>query len=209
MTPIDYNSWQRREIFEFFSAVSDPFYSVSFRLDVTRLYNYVKPRGLSFYYALVFLVTEAVNSVEALRVAMDGGKPVLLENRKPSFTDMKKGSEVFHIVTMPTGDSLEDFCAAAAEKSRNQQVLISAEEETQELLYISCLPWVDMTALTNERDFDRDDSIPRVAWGKYTEENGRKTLCVSIELNHRFADGVHIGMFARELERLMAELPLP
>lgn len=207
MTRIDYENWPRREIFEFFSAISQPFYSVTFRVDVTRLYDYVKPRGLSFYYALVWLCTRAINSVEAFRVAIEGGKPVLLDERAPSFTDMKKGAENFHIVTMPADmGALEEFCRAAADKSHAQQSFINLTAESGELIYFSCLPWVDLTALTNERDFDKDDSIPRIAWGRYTEENERKTLGLSLEVNHRLIDGLHIGRFAQELERLISEL---
>lgn len=204
---IDYESWSRREIFEFFSALSQPFYSLTFRLDVTRLYDYVKRRGLSFYYAMIYLCTQAINSVEAFRVAIEGGKPLLLDERAPSFTDMKTGAENFHIVTMPahTG-TLEEFCRAAAEKSRAQQGFINASAESGALIYFSCLPWVDITALTNERDFDRDDSVPRITWGKYLEENGKKTLGLSLEVNHRLIDGLHIGRFAQELERLITEL---
>lgn len=207
MTRIDYENWPRREIFEFFSAISQPFYSVTFRIDVTRLYDHVKPRGLSFYYALVWLCTRAMNSVEAFRVAIEGGKPVLLDKRAPSFTDMKKGAESFHIVTMPADmGALEEFCRAAADKSHAQQSFINPTAESGELIYFSCLPWVDLTALTNERDFDKDDSTPRVAWGRYVEENGRKTLGLSLEVNHRLIDGLHIGRFAQELERLISEL---
>lgn len=207
MRRIEYENWPRRELFEFFSALSQPFYSVTFRVDVTRLYDYVKPRGLSFYYALVWLCTRAINSVEAFRVAIEGGEPVLLDKRAPSFTDMKKGAENFHIVTMPADmGTLEEFCRAAAEKSRSQQGFIDPAAESGELIYFSCLPWVDITALTNERDFDKDDSIPRVAWGRYVEENGRKTLGLSLEVNHRLIDGLHIGRFAQELERLISEL---
>lgn len=207
MTRIDYENWPRREIFEFFSAISQPFYSVTFRIDVTRLYDHVKPRGLSFYYALVWLCTRAINSVEAFRVAIEGGEPVLLDKRAPSFTDMKPGAENFHIVTMPADmGTLEEFCRAAAEKSRSQQGFIDPAAESGELIYFSCLPWVDITALTNERDFDKDDSIPRVAWGRYVEENGRKTLGLSLEVNHRLIDGLHIGRFAQEFERLISEL---
>lgn len=209
MKRIDYESWPRRELFEFFSAMSQPFYSVTFRVDVTKLYDYVKPRGLSFYYALIYLCTKAINSVEAFRIAIEGGAPVLLEQRAPSFTDLKKGAESFYIVTMP-GDmgGLDEFCRAAAEKSRTQQGFINIAAESEALIYFSCLPWVDITALTNERDFDKDDSVPRVAWGRYAEENGKKTLGLSLEVNHRLIDGLHIGRFARELERLIGELPI-
>ena len=74
------------------------------------------------------------------------------------------------------------------------------------MIFFSCVPWVELTSFENERDMDRDDAIPRISWGKYREENGRKTLGLSVELNHRFVDGVHVGMFAKELERLMSAL---
>ena len=57
-----------------------------------------------------------------------------------------------------------------------------------------------------ERDFDPDDAIPRIAWGKYREENGRLVLGMSLEVNHRLVDGLHIGLFARELDRVMDSL---
>ena len=49
-------------------------------------------------------------------------------------------------------------------------------------------------------------SVNRITWGKYRDKNGRKTLGMSLELNHRFCDGVHMGRFAAELERLINEL---
>ena len=53
----DFEAWPRRGIYEFFRGLSQPFYSVTFTLDVTKLYACVKRRGLSFYYALTWLVT--------------------------------------------------------------------------------------------------------------------------------------------------------
>lgn len=206
MKAIDMASWPRRQHFEFFSKVSQPFYSLTFTLDVTALYDHAKARGLSFYYSLVYLCTKAINSVEAFRYSVVQGRPVLIDSRMPSFTDLRPGSELFYIVTLPMEDSLPAFCAAAAEKSRAQTELISPAPENEGLIFFSCLPWLELTALTHERDFDRDDSVPRVAWGKYHEENGRKKLGLSLELNHRFTDGIHVAMFARELERLISLL---
>lgn len=203
---IDYARWPRRELFEFFSRVSNPFFSVTFNLDVTRVYEYAKANGLSFYYALTWLITKAVNSVEALRCAKLDGNIVLLPERSPSFTDMKKGADTFHIVTMPAGDDIKRFCLDAKRRSEAQSEFILMSEEGPNLIFISCLPWVELTALTNERDFDPDDAIPRIAWGKYREAGGRKILGLSIELNHRFADGYHIGKFNEKLCELIEEL---
>lgn len=203
MNKIDYEAWSRREVFEFFSGMSNPFYSVTFNVDVTKLYGFAKEREISFYYALVYLVTQAVNSVEALRCGLYGGCPVEFSERIPSFTDLKKGSEIFHIVTMPCRGGIEEFCREAKAKSMAQECFIEKDAESPALIYISCLPWVELTALTNERDLDPDDAVPRISWGKYFEREGRKILGMSLELNHRFADGLHVGLFAEKLDELI------
>ena len=202
---IDLQSWPRRELFEFFSGMSNPFYSVTFKLDVTRLVRFAREQKISFYYALVYLAAEAVNSVESFRYALDGGRPVLLDRRAPSFTDLHPGAEVFHIVTLPLEETIQSFCAAARAKSAAQTALLD-HEDSQDLIFFTCLPWVELTALTNERDFDPDDSVPRIAWGKYAEEQGRYSLHISMELNHRFVDGLHVGRFCEALTRLIESL---
>ncbi len=201
-----YESWPRKELFDFFSRMTDPFYSLCFRLDVTRLHAFCKARGLSFYYALVWLSTKAINDTEAFSYAIRDGELIRLPERQPSFTDLKKGAEAFHIVTMPAGDSLEDFCRAAKEKSEAQTEFIDMSQEGDGLIYLSCLPWLDITALTNERIFDPDDSVPRLAWGKYVERDGRLTLGYAAEVNHRFIDGLHLGRFGERLQALIDDL---
>ena len=207
---IDQSTWPRKEIFDFFSTVSNPFYMVTFRQDVTPLYDYVKAHGLSFYYALVYLCSQAINHVPAFRYAVREGQVLQLAERWPSFTDLRKGSELFHIVTLPCEGGMADFCRKAKEKSQSQQSFIDLSNETDALIYFSCLPWVDLTALTNERDLAapgaRDEAIPHIPWGKYVQEGERKVLGLSIEVNHRFIDGVHIGQFAAELTRSMEAL---
>ena len=170
MEKVDRPHWERAELFEFFSAVSHPFYSVTFRVDVTNLYRYVKERHLSFYYAMGYLVTDAVNSVKNFRYAIRDGEVWLLDERIPSLTDLKPGSEQFHIVTLPKVGGIAEFCASAQARSAAQKTLLDQDEENENLIYISCTPWFDLTGCTNERDFDRDDNIPRITWGRYGEE---------------------------------------
>jgi len=210
MGSFDYERWPRREAYEFFSGISNPFYMVTFRQDVTRLYDFVKAEGLSFYYGMIWACTHALNAVEAFRLTIRDGEIVSLSRRMPSFTDLKPGAEQFHIVTMDCGDDIRAFYREAEKRSRAQQGFIDLSQETDELIYFSCLPWVELTALTNERDLGapgaRDDSIPRVAWGKYSDDKGRKILGLSLEVNHRLIDGVHIGRFAEALNSIIHEM---
>ena len=75
---IKLRTWPRRDIFSFFSALDQPFYSVCFRVDVTQLHTYTKTHGLSFYYVMTYLVTQAVNEVENLRYTIRDETVVLL-----------------------------------------------------------------------------------------------------------------------------------
>ena len=135
---------------------------------------------------------------------------VELEKQIPSFTDMKKGSELFHIVTMPCEGTILEFCEKARTVSAAQECFLNAEGQKDNLIYFSCLPWMEVTAVTNERDLAaanaKDDAIPRICWGKYAWERDRLCLGISVEVNHRLIDGVHIGRFAEVLTRRIQEL---
>ena len=87
-----------------------------------------------------------------------------------------------------------------------QQGFLDQGCETDALIYISTTPWFDLTSCTNERDFDKDDAIPRITWGKYVPENGREMLGMSLEVSHRFIDGYHLGQFYQTLQKSIDEL---
>ena len=206
MEKIDQSVWPRREAYEMFSKMEYPFYSVTVPLDVTDIFSYTRQKGLSFYYTMVWLCTKAANSVPQLLLRIRGEDVVRIDAASPSFTDLKKGSEQFHIVTLPWTENPALFCRRAAKQSARQNTFLLSELETDELIYFSCTPWFDFTALTNERSFDRDDTIPRLAWGKYREENGRLLLHLSIDVNHRTVDGLHLAQLLQAIERETALL---
>lgn len=200
MQKLAMDQWERKEIFDFMSALSDPFYTVCFNIDVTNVYEYTHRKNLSFYYALIYLVTQSVNEVPAFLNDIADGEIVVLGRRSPSFCDIRRGSEAFYIVNMLLEHNIDDFCKKAKEKSFLQTSFFPTDKPADEAwIYFSCIPWVDLTCVTNERDFDPDDTVPRISWGKYVSCGGRKKLNMSVEVNHRLIDGFHIGLLERRL----------
>ena len=178
MRPIDMETWPRREIFDFYDG-PDPFYSVSFRVDVTGIHRYARARGLSFYMALCWAVGQAVNRVEN------------------------------YMVTLPLQDDIDAFCRSAREKSRRQEAFVNLEEEGDDLIYLSCLPDVDLTGITTSRAVHSEDSIPRFTWGRFMDDGrGREVLTMTLEANHRLVDGWHVGQFAKEMDAINVRLGL-
>lgn len=197
---IDREHWERREHYAFFAPMSHPFYSLTFPVDVTPLRQRCKREGLPFYPAMVFAVTKAMEQVEAFLYKDRNGAIVRHDRLVPSFTDLKKGSELFHIVTLEAGEDLSDFCRRAKAASEAQtEFLPTGPWAEDELIYFTCLPWFPITSLTNERDMVPWDSVPRVSWGRWEEQGDRTMLSLSLELNHRLLDGVHVGKFYQTL----------
>jgi chloramphenicol O-acetyltransferase type A len=100
------------------------------------------------------------------------------------------------------------FAKHAAAASAAQTCFLDMSKEGSDLLFISCLPWMRVTGLTNERQPDPDDCIPRITWGRWEDRGGRKILGLCTEVNHRTVDGYHIGQFAKALEEEIAALAM-
>ena len=207
MTVIDKGSWPRRAHYDFFAPMSHPFYALTFPVDVAPLRALCKERGLSFYTAMVFAVIKAMEQVDAFLVRERDGVLVRHDALVPSFTDLKPDSDLFYIVTLEAGGDLEDFCRRAKAQSEAQtEFITSGPWAPGSEVYFPCLPWFPLTALTNERDLDPADSIPRVSWGRWEEREGKTVLSLSLELNHRLVDGVHVGRFYEALTRFLSAL---
>ncbi len=205
---IELETWERKEVYEHFLHTEKPFWSVTFRADVTELKQYSREHHLPFYPVMVWAVSEALNRTEAFLYAIRPDGIWQLSKRYPSFTYMPENSSLFRIATIDRDvKTPEEFCRAAAEISSAQECFLVESKETDQLIFISCLPWIDVTGLTNEGMTDPSDSIPRITWGKYEEENGRLVLGMSLEVNHRLIDGVHIGEFYRNFRNVLENLP--
>ena len=139
MKSVDIAAWDRKEIYDLFSACDHPFYSVSFELDVTNLYAHTHESGLSFYYSLCYLMTRAMEEVEAFRMRIRDGRIDIVDELIPSCTDLVPGSDAFVIVTLPHGGDMVEFCRQAKEKAAGQMYLFDREmEKLDTLVYFSC-----------------------------------------------------------------------
>lgn len=206
-TVIDKAAWPRSAHYDFFSGMSDPFYALTFPVDITPLRAWCRARGLSFYMAMVYGVTKAMERVDAFLYKDRNGVIVKHDRLIPSFTDLRPGSDLFYIVTVEAGEDPEEFCRRAKARSAEQTGFITSGGWAEdELVYFTCLPWFPVTAFTNERDLNPSDSVPRVSWGRWRQEGDRYLLDLSLELNHRLLDGVHVGKFYDELTRWINSL---
>lgn len=202
MKVIDLNRWERTAHFNFFRRMDYPQYNICVNMDITRFLESIKQQDMPFYYAMIFAATHAINEVEEFRYRIRGEQVILHDFVRPSFTDMPVGSDLFKMVTVDMETSMEAFVVKAEEKSRQQQdpFVVRDVEGRDDLIYITCIPWVSFTSLSHTISFNKDDSVPRLAWGKYYNDGNRMLLPFSVQAHHSFVDGIHIGRYVDRLQ---------
>ena len=202
---VDMEQDPRNGQFAYFRAMENPWAGVTVPVDITAFHKALN--GRPFFLSFLYAVVRAANDVPELRRRLRDGEVIEYDRCQPSYTAMRpNGVYVYCLVdsgTLP----YEDF---VQEGKRKQQAALEKDElkETGDPLnhfFVSCLPWLPYTQIQHP-SVSRDDSNPRFSWGKFTEENGRVTLPVSLFINHALADGWHVTRFYRNLDRELAEL---
>ena len=203
---IDIESWNRKDAYRLFSRGYLPYFSVTTPLDVTELYGFTKKEGLSFYRAMVYSVTRAMNELEPFRLRIRRDGIALCETVSPSYTTPgPDGTFGICDVDYLPGESLEDFCRRALETEARQQAGMVVEDDVRDdLIFLSSVPWFVTTSVLQEQPTNPDDSFPRVLWDRIHEEKGRKLVNFTAQLNHRLLDGGHVRDLLRRMEELMA-----
>jgi chloramphenicol O-acetyltransferase type A len=205
MEIINLATWDRTTHFNFFRRMDYPQYLICKNIDITRFLTQLTEREISFYYGMIYAATYALNQVKEFKYRIVDDQVILYDTIHPSFTDMTEGSELFKMVTVDMGDSLEAFVKKAETKANSQTEYFVAKdvEGRVDLTYITCIPWVSFTNLSHTISFNKDDSVPRLAWGKYFEENGKTLMPFSIQAHHSFVDGIHMGRYFDTLQEYL------
>ena len=204
---IDVETWSRKDAYRLFSRGYLPYFSVTTPLDVTELYRYAKGEGLSFYRAMIYVVTRAMNELEPFRLRIRPQGIAVCDTVSPSYTTAgREGTFGICNVDYLPGETMADFCRRALEQEKRQGDEMVVEDDVRDdLIFFSSVPWFVTTSVLQEQPTNPDDSFPRVLWDRIREEKGRKLVNFTLQLNHRLLDGAHV----RDLLQRMGELMAP
>lgn len=204
MEIINTQEWKRAQHFNFFKNMDYPQYNICMNIDITNFLKKTKEQKLPFYYAMIYAVMTAANEMEEFRYRIRGEQVVLHDRLHPSFTEKLEGEEYFKIVTLELGNTPEEFISTARQKAKEQKAYFPFEElGRDDLIYITCIPWISFTHLSHTISLRKDDAVPRISWGKYFKQEDRILLPFSVQVHHAFADGSHVGAYVERLQRYL------
>ena len=78
--------------------------------------------------------------------------------------------------------------------------MLSDEPGQDDLLFMTGLPWVSFTSMLHPIHMHPADSVPRIAWGKFFDQEGRTRMPVAVQVHHALMDGLHIGRYYQRIQ---------
>ena len=207
MEYIDIDNWKRKEHFNFFYRMDYPQYNLCMNIDITNFLRFTREHNLSFYYAMIYAVMDVANQSENFRYRIRDGKVVLHNRLHPSFTDnsIEPGDDLFRFVTVDMCDNLFDFVAQTKAISKHQTEYLPMDKVIgrDDFIFITCVPWISFTHLSHTITINRNDSVPKISWGKYFTEGDKVLLPFSVQVHHALADGYHVGKYVNDLQKYL------
>ncbi|RYY39696.1 MAG: chloramphenicol acetyltransferase [Chitinophagaceae bacterium] len=204
--PLDLSAWARRDHFQFFRKFEEPFFGICVELDCTAAYRRSKAEGSSFFLNYLWCALKAANDTEPFRYRIEGDEVVVYDAVHASPT-INRPDGTFGFAYMDYHEERTVFLREAAverDRVRASTGLVPALSG-ENVIHFSSLPWVRFTSVSHARAFSFPDSCPKIAFGKMTEQNGSRTLPVSLHVHHALMDGYHAGMFFERMQSQLAE----
>lgn len=210
MRHLDLERWSRRASFEFFRTFDKPYFNVCTRLDLTALVALKGrlPGGLSLAYH--HLVLRLANEIEPFRYRLDAGRVRILEANHASLAVLRN-DESIAFAYLDWDPDYARFAAESALRLRAVQrgeVAFDPGTDQTAAVHFTTLPWIDFSSFSHARNWGREDSIPKFAFGRLQPEGGRWHMAMSVEVHHALMDGLHVGRLVQALEsRLLDPAP--
>jgi chloramphenicol O-acetyltransferase type A len=201
---VDIDNWERKDHYNNFKQFDYPHINICANVDITEFYRYIKEKEYPFYISILYVVTKTANKIKEFRYRIREDKLIEHEFVSPAFTVMNS-KEIFGYCTVEFKDEFKNFKANAIREIERAENNISIENKSgcDNVIYTKSIPWVSFTSITHPVQMNPVDSIPRIAWGKYFEENGKIKLPLSVQVHHSLADGVHIGKYFKTIQEIL------
>jgi len=142
------------------------------------------------------------------------GEVIRIDDFMASYTVLNQDNNL-NFARFEMSDDLALFIErslAAKQVAEASSALINTSEGLSPLdhkrnVYITCMPWLQLTAIEHPIFLHKTADIPSLAWGKFgTEKDGMMNLPFSVQAHHGFADGYHIYQLGEAIKDRIARL---
>jgi chloramphenicol O-acetyltransferase type A len=204
---LDLETWPRRAVFEFYLPFDKPYFNVCLNLDVTELLKALRKReGTSVWLTYHYLALRAANEIEPFRYRLRQGK-VLVHDVINGGTTLILPDETFTLVYFDYSENFSTFMEGAtrAVDEMRRDGTFRPRHEDDARIHCTTLPWIAFTSFSHARRWGREDSVPKISFGKFIKDHDRTLMPFSVEVHHSLMDGLHVGRYIARIEEWLAQ----
>jgi chloramphenicol O-acetyltransferase type A len=206
-TYLDMAAWPRRETFAYFRHFDKPYFNVCVRLDLSALVALKPQLPGSLTLAYHHLLLGVANDTQDLRLRVEGDRVRVLDVVHGSMAVLRPDDSIaFAYFDWQPG--FKPFAEAASGRIRAVQAGQLAFDpglDQSAVLHCTTLPWLDFTSFSHARNWGREDSVPKFAFGRLHREGERWQMAMSVEVHHALMDGLHVGRLVQALQQRLDE----
>jgi chloramphenicol O-acetyltransferase type A len=203
---LDIETWPRRDLFEFYRQFDKPYFNVCTRLDMTNLKAALRTRKeISVMLAYHYFALRTANEIEPFRYRLREGK-VVVHDVIHGGTTILLPDESFGLAYFEYDPDFSKFYEAASRAVADALAAgggLRLEETDDDRLHFTTIPWISFTSFSHARNWKREESATKIAFGKFTEEDGRTWMPISVEVHHALMDGLHVGRFLAQMQEAL------
>lgn len=203
---LDVTMWARKDLFEFFIGFDKPYFNICTNVDISKLIEFLRRRpGTSITLAYHYFALRVANEIEPFRYRLRQGQ-VLVHDVIHGGTTVLQPNESF---TFAYFNFDKDFDKFITDAQSSVDIVKKGESSfdpraADDAIHFTSLPWISFTSFSHARNWNTEDSVPKIAFGKFVKEGERVLLPISVEVHHALVDGVHVGRFITRLEEALA-----
>jgi chloramphenicol O-acetyltransferase type A len=192
---LDIEIWARKEHYNFFKTFEEPYHGVNVDIDVTEAYKFAKDNGVSFFLYTMYQSLAASQIIEPFRYRIEGDD-VFIYDQIDGEATVPRANGTFGFGTFLFYPTFEEFNPSAIKEiERVQSNNLLELSSVNNTIRFSSLPWIKFSSLSHARKFSFVDSCPKISFGKMTQYHSKRTMPLSIHVNHALVDGIHLGQY--------------
>ena len=193
----------RKEYFEHYFANIPCTYSMTVKLDITRIIETNK----KLYPSMLYCIATIVNRHPEFRTAFnDKGELGIYSEMIPSYTVFHKDTETFSNLWTDYNPDFEVFFRSYEKdmlQFGNQKGMIGKPDVPPNVFTVSMIPWSSFEEFNLNLQKGYNYLIPIFTIGRYSQENGKIKIPLAIQVHHAVCDGFHACRFVNELQDLI------
>lgn len=206
---VDIENWARKEYYETYMNVIPCTYSMSVKLDITNLRNYIKENKLKFFPVILFAISKILNDHKEFKMGFNDKKELgYFSCINPSYTIFHEDTQTFSSIWSEYNEDINEFYKNVMEDLEKYKDIhkMVAKDPVNNSFNFSSLPWVNFESFSLNLQKGYEFLAPIITVGKFYKENDKISLPLSFQIHHSVSDGFHAARFVNELQEFINKL---